>query len=281
MSPCNRSDIVTIEHGDFVDNSSTKFSAKVDPEDLREVHQAHPDSTQAERVRYVYDRKGDTQAAIKKLGSYLEWRKGRVDTKYDFVEHCDWDYATQLAVRHYNESHAGTLDVIDATTRLPQPFFLYHTEGGRYCQCMAARLPIGMVPDTILITAIAIYIDHGFARDSTEEASLLLDLRPGRGWANVKLVNPYALKFAKDINVTLNQLFPSRLKSCLIYPCPKPLGYLWKAVKPFIGTNTREKITLLWGSCYESSKAPASLSDHVGEDFAAEVEEKREAFQGK
>jgi hypothetical protein len=69
--------------------------------ELNTLYQALPESTHAERCRFLLYRDGDTKLAIIKLGNYLDWRRQH---SYDDDSSCchfdsPWTYATQFAIR--------------------------------------------------------------------------------------------------------------------------------------------------------------------------------------
>jgi len=261
---------------------------------LKEMHRALPTSTQAERQRFlIADRQGNTKAAINKLQYYLDWRRQHTD---DELSHLDsWTYATQIAMQQAkakkgNSINDSGIDSTNTTYKLPCPLFMYehdststantsidstvttNTTRMKYIQHLPARIDL-LADNSTYALALALYIDHILDRNSTEKATLVIDVRPGYGWSNIKAIQ--LLPFIQMVSKLLCDLFPSRLEKCIVYPVPKVALFLWKAVQPFVGTETVDKICLISGSAGKKDKVPTNVSKYLDEDLIAKLEERR------
>lgn len=267
------------------DRKSTNNGELDNTKELREIHQSLPDSTHAERQRFLTDRNGDTQAAIDKLRNFLSWRKRHCD---DNLSHLDsWTYATQLAIQTSgkggNEKACNDTD----TLKLPCTLFLQeHTQSAsnpnsvdktimskKYLQLLPARINTKLADTSIYALALAIYLDHALDRTSTEKVTLVIDVRSGHGWANIKAV--HLLPFIQSTARLLCDLYPLRLEQCIVFPVPTVANVLWKAVKPFMGKDTRHKVCLVSGPAGRNEKVPKKLSEHLDEGLIAKFEERR------
>ena len=276
-----------------VDNNNSKDDI-IYTNKLKEIQKALPTSTQAECRRFLVDRQGNTKAAINKLQYYLEWRRQHID---DELSHLDsWSYATQIAMNHQARRTAkkgNSINDIDSTNtyKLPCTLFMYEHESStwtnteinssntttttrmKYIQHLPARIDIKLADNSTYALALALYIDHILDRNSTEKATLIIDVRPGYGWCNIKAIQ--LLPFIQMVSKLLCDLFPSRLEKCIVYPVPKVALFLWKAVQPFVGTETVNKICLISGSAGKKDKVPKQVSKYLDEELINKLEERR------
>ena len=77
------------------------------------------------------------------------------------------------------------------------------------------------------------------------------------------------------VSKLLCDLFPSRLEKCIVYPVPKVALFLWKAIQPFVGTETVDKICLISGSAGKKDKVPTNVSKYLDEELINKLEERR------
>ncbi len=85
------------------------------------------------------------------------------------------------------------------------------------------------------------------------------------------------MPFTKSTARLLCDLFPLRLESCVVFPVPQLAHAFWRAVKPFVGTNTREKVCLVMGSAWKNSVAPERLGEYLDGGLVADFEERRKS----
>ena len=248
---------------------------------LEQIEKVLPLSTAAERTRFLIDRKGDTAAAIAKLGNYLEWRRQYCD---DNMKHLDsWAYATHLASKHgktkHNMSVSSTLEQLPCIT-FQHVQFTSNNENGdnsitetKYLHHLPARIDPKLADTSVYALALAIYLDHVLDRHSTEKVTLVIDVRPNHGWANIKAHK--LLPFIQSTVRNLCDLYPTRLNRCIIYPVPSVAKALWKAVKPFVGRETVKKVCLSTGPAGKNDKIPKKLNEHLDHDLISKFEQRR------
>lgn len=265
---------------------STHENGELETKEHREIHHALPTSTHAERQRFLTDRSGDVQAAITKLRNFLEWRKQHCN---DDLGHLDsWTYATQLAVQ--SQIAAKKLNKnndTDTTLKLPCTLYMQEHEQStsktntddntiikkKYLQHFPARIATKLADTSIYALALAIYLDHALDRTSTEKVTLVIDVRSGHGWANIKAVQ--LLPFIQSTVRLLCDLHPMRLEQCIIFPVPKVANVIYKAVKPFLGKDTVKKVRLVSGPAGRNDKVPKKLCGYLDEELIVKFEERR------
>ena len=277
-------------HGDFPENQPGNQSAigVSDSKELSDIHQALPESTHAERWRFLADRNGDSKSAIEKLRNYLDWRSRHCD---DDVTHLDpWTYATRMGLRaagNNGDSKTKSAHKADTTTKLPCTLFMLEHEKSavngnsddtsvvkkKYLQHLPARIDTKLANTSVYALALAIYIDCALDRASTEKVTLVIDVRSGYGWANIKAY--HLLPFIQSTVRLLCDLHPLRLERCIIFPMPTVANFLWKAVKPFIGKDTVEKVCLVSGSAGTNDGVPGKLNKYLDHDLMKMLEERR------
>ena len=250
---------------------------------LEQIQKVLPLSTAAERTRFLIDRKGDTAAAIAKLGNYLEWRRQYCD---DNMKHLDsWAYATHLAIRASKHGKTKHNMSMGSTLELPCNTFQHvqstpNNENGdknitetKYLHHLPARIDPKLADTSVYALALAIYLDHVLDRHSTEKVTLVIDVRPNHGWANIKAHK--LLPFIQSTVRNLCDLYPTRLNRCIIYPVPSVCKALWKAVKPFVGRETVKKVCLVTGPAGKNDKIPKKLNEHLDHDLISKFEQRR------
>jgi hypothetical protein len=232
------------------------------------IYQALPESTQAERCRFLVDRNGDTKLAIIKLGNYLDWRHRH---------HCDdgicchfdssWTYATQLALRADEELKPSNVDkyknrMDNTSMKLPCTLFTFEHDEKKYLLHLPARIDAQLASTSVYALALAIYIDHVLDRSSMEKIILVIDVRAGLGWANISAIN--LIPFIQSTVRLLCDLHPTRLDRCIIFPVPVVANIIWKAVKPFVGKETVQKICLVSGpGAGMNDKVPEKVNKYL------------------
>ncbi|KAL7524705.1 hypothetical protein ACHAXR_000680, partial [Thalassiosira sp. AJA248-18] len=131
----------------------------------------------------------------------------------------------------------------------------------KYLQHFPARIDIKLADTSVYARALAIYLDHALDRDSTEKITLVIDVRSGHGWANIKAI--HLLPFIQSTVRLLCDLHPLRLEQCIIFPVPAVANVIWKAVKPFLGRETAKKVCLVSGPAGRNDKVPKKLSEYL------------------
>lgn len=259
---------------------------------LAEIHVALPDSTPAERQRFLADRDGNVDAAIQKLKHYLHWREQHCG---DDLKHVDsWTYASQLAVKKSASTKGGakkskTKNDIDLV-KLPCTLFMLEYVNStsdeststdaiiktkKYLQHLPARIDTKLAETSVYALALAIYLDHALDRNSTEKVTLVIDVRSGFGWANIKAI--HLLPFIQSTVRLLCDLHPMRLEQCIIYPVPMVANVIWKAVKPFVGKENDEKVCIVSGPAGKNDNPPKKLSQYMDVELISKLEQRRKS----
>lgn len=252
------------------------------------IYQALPESTQAERCRFLVDRNGDTKLAITKLGNYLDWRR-RHYCDDDSNCHLDsWTYATQLALRADDEKSKKSSNVDKNNNRtdntsikqLPCTLFTFEHDETKYLLHLPARIDTQLASTSVYALALALYIDHKMDRSSMEKIILVIDVRAGQGWANINAIN--LIPFIQETVRLLCDLHPTRLDTCIIYPVPVIASIIWKAVKPFVGKDTVQKIRLVSGSgAGMNDKVPEKVNKYLDCELLTRFETTRMNYFSK
>ena len=277
----------------------------MDTNKLSDVHDALPDSTQAECQRFLMDSNGDAEAAIHKLGNYLQWRKQYCNN--DQLNHLDpWAYATLMAMQSSaakkkgsKEKNKGGMSNSKASTcdnNLPCTVFVLQHEQiqqsstfetnntanddtntnyitKKYLHHLPARIDPKLADTSTYALALALFIDRVLDRKSTEKATLVIDVRAGYGWANISAIK--LVPFIQSVIRMLCDLFPNRLEKCIVFPIPKAANVLWKASKAFVDKETANRICLVSGPASKKSKVPTKLGRYLDHELITKLEDKR------
>lgn len=269
----------------------------MDTNKLSDVHDALPDSTQAECQRFLMDSNGDAEAAIHKLGNYLQWRKQHCNN--DQLNHLDpWAYATLMAMQSSaaKKKDKGGMSNSKASTcdnNLPCTVFVLQHEqiqqsstfetnntanddintNKKYLHHLPARIDPKLADTSTYALALALFIDRVLDRKSTEKATLVIDVRAGYGWANISAIK--LVPFIQSVIRMLCDLFPNRLEKCIVFPIPKAANVLWKASKKFVDKETVNRICLVSGPASKKSKVPTKLGRYLDHELITKLEDKR------
>lgn len=176
----------------------------LDEASLKAMQDELPESTIAERRRFLIDKDGETKEAIETLQSYLEWRQTYADietvleaqregepqddnlkTGGDDSDLDLWNKAVAIAL-HANDEPTG--QSLPRIVRTFQSAGREHTDdtGHVIIKLTPGQINRNLVNDVkIYSLAIALYLDRKFDRhDAYTTVTLLIDVRGGRGWPN-------------------------------------------------------------------------------------------------
>ena len=238
---------------------------------LARIEQVLPESTPAERERFLQGQSGNASAAVTKLDAYLRWRQ----------EHCEdgglarskdgedsWAYATRRALS--SSGGAGPL---------PGVVFLHNHEStkhesNRFLMHIPARIVTQIADTSVYALALAIFIDDNFDRSKSDRMTLLIDTRSGDGFANPKAYN--LLSFIQSTATLLQDLHPGRLEQCIVYPVPTIAGTLFNAIKPFLGKEASTRIHLVSGPSGRKDKVPKAMKSYLDDGLIDELEDHRQ-----
>jgi hypothetical protein len=247
-----------------------------DEEVLKVIQCAVPESTHAERQRFLVDCNGDQTAAINKLRKYLKWRSDYCDDA--LREELDsWTYATQMVQKRSAKSSSHT----HSTLTLPCILYAHEKTQSmtRYVQHLPGRIDTALAKPSTYALALAIYLEHLFDRNSSEKVTLVIDVRAGHGWANILAI--HLVPFMQISCRLLTDLHPERLESCILFPMPKVANVIWKAVKPFLHKDTRKKVVLVNGSAGVDDPVPKKMKQFMDGEMIKQLEDKRRSCFSK
>ena len=123
---------------------------------------------------------------------------------------------------------------------------MHDLHGNILLQALPAQMETDFTPEQYTM-ALALFLEHLLGDDESKQATILLDVRPGRGWPNANVV--HMVGFIRHIANTLHNLHPNRLCKCVIFPIPRPAIAIWNfAIKPFLDSKLRQLIELVPGS---------------------------------
>mmetsp|Transcript_3610 Transcript_3610/g.7538 ORF Transcript_3610/g.7538 Transcript_3610/m.7538 type:complete len:290 (-) Transcript_3610:383-1252(-) len=266
-------------------DSTSKQSTKEDvfESKLGDIMQALPDSTHAERIRFLKDRDGNVDAATTKLKGWLDWR-----AKYDLDSWSHlhtWEDAIKMAILAEMRDAGEEVGESTVTPEVPCPVFAHEftvkekNDKGeevevkkRYCHLLPARIDTKIASTAAYALALAFCLNHELDRETLDKHGIVIDVRGGEGWANISAFK--LLPFIQSTVNLLSDLFPERLTQAVVFPMPGLATYLWKAVKPFCGKEA-QKVVLVTGSAGIKDKVPKKLSTHLPQGLIKEFEERR------
>ncbi|CAB9519713.1 expressed unknown protein [Seminavis robusta] len=258
------------------------------PEPSSFLRSKAPESTPAERQRFLTARKGDEAKALENLQKYLSWRKQyqemvqeqeekHYNLQFEDPDLYDWIVASQAALQAENDAAFGWkwLPRLILTHKLPNGQEAQDLNGRRIFHMMPAQIDDQICNLSTYSLAIALYLDRKIQRDSLEKVTIAMDLRPGRGWRNTSAVK--LLPFIKSIVGLLLVNFPERLSKAVLYPLPFAFSWVFSAVKAVIDPDTAEKLQVLSGSAGVDSPLPLNkLTRFMGQDVALLCEHGRQ-----
>ena len=205
--------------------------------DLRSLEDLQPESTLAERRRFLKARKGVIKAASAQLGSYLAWRsQNKIDEFFPSTfttDKEDWALAARGALEIANTSRKSP----DREKMLPRIVSVYGgndglvlcKNGARIVHVLPSQLDTSIAPATTYALALAMYLDRKLDRDHTEKVTVVIDIRSGKGWPNPSSVS--LVPFIKLVVGSLNSYFPERLSRCILFPLPMAATVIFNKAK--------------------------------------------------
>jgi len=147
-------------------------------------------------------------------------------------------------------------------------------DGARICHHIPARIDTSLASGQIYATALALYLDRRLSRSEEEKFDVVIDTRPGLGWANISAY--HLVPFIRHASKLLNDLHPERLHRAIVYPVPSVCAFIWnRLVRPFMDPTTAEKIVVLGGGAKITSKVPKGMRKYIGEDALGQIERRR------
>jgi hypothetical protein len=166
-------------------------------------------------------------------------------------------------------SHANTADGNPLCDR----------KGHQIFQILAARVDLQAACANTYATAFLLYLDAHLRRDTLDLVTLLIDVRPGRGWPNLPALQ--MLGFIRCLAQVLHDSHPCRLHQCILFPVPRPAVMIWKTVQNFLDPLVRKSIVLVPGAANLTSPVPRDrLKDYFDDQAGLDLMEQTrlEAF---
>jgi hypothetical protein len=259
-----------------------------------------PESTPAERQRFLLACNGNTGQANQRLQEYLNWRRNHErirtecnirikqssDPDYDiWVESClvalkacgevAENIVLPRVVRSYSTLRLGGCShIADPTTR--ERVDVVDQEGHRIFHMIPGLMDDKLAKTSTYALAVAIYFDRRFDPASLERVTVCMDVRAGKGWPNIHGLR--LIPFMKNSLKLLLPTFPERLHKCIVYPVPTAFLYVWTMISKCMDPVTREKICVVSGKCTIVSLPPMEdLIAHLGEESVTLMEDTRVA----
>ena len=205
--------------------------------DLQSLLDLQPESTLAERRRFLKARKGVIKAASAQLGSYIEWRsKNKIDEFFPSTfttDEEDWALASRGALEIANTSRKSPA----SDKVLPRIVSVYGgsdglvlcKNGARIVHVLPSQLNTTIAPATTYALSLAMYLDRKLDRKFTEKVTVVIDIRSGKGWPNPSSVS--LVPFIKLVVGSLNSYFPERLSRCILFPLPMTATVIFNKAK--------------------------------------------------
>ncbi|MGK3745263.1 MAG: hypothetical protein ACI90V_012124, partial [Bacillariaceae sp.] len=205
--------------------------------DLNSLLELQPESTLAERRRFLKARKGVIKAASAQLGSYIQWRcQNKIDEFFPSTfttDEEDWERAARGAMEIANTGATPA-----SQRKLPRIVSIYGGDedelvlcrnGARVVHVLPCQLDTTIAPATTYALALAMYLDRKLDRNHTEKVTVVIDIRSGKGWPNPSSVS--LVPFIKLVVGSLNSYFPERLSRCILFPLPTTATLIFNRAK--------------------------------------------------
>jgi len=256
--------------------------SEVDLEALRDLQ---PESTLAERRRFLKARKGVIKAASAQLGSYIQWRSAnKIDEFFPSTfttDEEDWALAARAAMEIANNTGGPSPADREVLPRIVSVFggedgLVLCKNGARIVHVLPCQLDTTIAPSTTYALALAMYLDRKLDRNHTEKVTVVIDIRSGKGWPNPSSVS--LVPFIKLVVGSLNSYFPERLSRCILFPLPMTATVLFNKAKAYLDPDTATKIQVCSGAGSVTSKVPTKVKQFIDEKSVDVMERRRKAF---
>ena len=247
---------------------------------LAALEEKFPTSPHAERLRFLRACKGDLSGTMAKLQAYVDWRdlhgldlpdytEGRLVSTSDeqqWLQSCKRaiQYAEKVASESLPKKSSGSANT-PKLYALPQIAFAYADENGSPKTSITGRLLLHIIPGRInkklapaetYALALSFYLDCKQDRNTLDLFFVMMDVRPGQGWANPPAYT--MMPFVKATATLLHQHYPERLDKLFVFPLPRAALWIWEMVKPFLDRSVVESAHLIGGKDSMSLSATQS-----------------------
>lgn len=268
---------------------------------------ACPEATDTEVRRFLSDH-GTVTASSRKLEAYLRWNVANEDARREATtaqpdlspeevgsepgrasDSDTWSFCCVAAGRRLSE----TLPSGDPL-RLPQLAIfvgardgggaisgegkggIVDQEGNAVLHLLPAMLDTDLASPSAYALATAMYCDAALDRSDARRVTLVVDVRPGKGWANpapTKVV-PYLQKLSK----IGSNMFPGRLARAVAVPVPAVCVGLWNMFRPLLDKRHAARVCLVGGPAgYKSPLPPEDMTEYFPMETIEALEDCRRA----
>ena len=142
---------------------------------------------------------------------------------------------------------------------------------------LPARVDTNLANATTYALALAIYLDQTLDRNAVEKLTLAVDVRAGKGLANISAFK--LLPFIQGVTKLLTDLHPERLERCIIFPVPGIAVGIWRAVKPFLDKETSGRVFIVAGPAGIDDGLPQKVPQILGGELVDKSEKTRAQCQ--
>ena len=156
----------------------------------------------------------------------------------------EWDKACVIATRSLSKTPPGMPCVVFWADQ-GNDGSIVSLDGKRILQHLPARINLDAVDGPTYALALALFLDQTLDHNSMGKICLMIDARPGKGWANLPILK--LVPFIEHTAKLLNDLHPERLDKCVLFPVPFWAKGIWTMVKPFLDPGTARRICLISG----------------------------------
>jgi hypothetical protein len=243
-----------------------------------------PQATMQERKRFFIGCKRNLRVAANTLRDYLVWRETHRRIEKQIIPKLqlsgnqdtdDWTVAVAVASISRREKNAKPVPQIARTYRKGEKF-LRDRGGHRFVQVIPGRMDDRLIGLKTYSLALALYIDRKLQPGSTEQITVLVDVRAGTGWRNPN--GAQLLPFIQHTCSLLLSKFPERLARSMVYPLPPAFEWVWKIVHRFLDPSTAEKIAVFTGPSTIHSPPPSDqMMAYLDQESITQLENTRKS----
>ena len=144
-------------------------------------------------------------------------------------------------------------EVVENALNVPQMSFLLQqrdSSGKRLVAIYPGRMDDSIVPLSVYALTFALYLEHQW-EDSTEQVTLLLDVRSSAGWRNNNGAD--LLGFIPHAIGLLMDKLPERFAQALVVPVPRAFSWVWQITKGCLGVTVATRVHLCFGAATKES----------------------------
>ena len=199
---------------------------------------ACPQSTAAERARFLRARKGNVKAATDLLDAHRRWRKERLPPKLS-------DKLLGRGVSRWVFVPPSVRAVDDTLVVVALPALIQPKRASAEEHAFA----------------VAVLLEDHLSHDSEERITIIADVGGVSGGGNA---TPLALMpIIRALSSVLSTAFPERLQCLIVFPVPLAARGIWAAIKAFLDPVTASKVALLPGGGKGRRFEPTQLGKYI------------------